>query len=56
MFFIIQALHYNKRQVHFLSFIDKTMHKIWTMSVVSLGCLNVLVTSPMDFPAHLCTR
>jgi hypothetical protein len=27
MFFIIQALHYNKRQVHFLSFIDKTMHK-----------------------------
>ena len=27
MLFIIQALHYNKRQVHFLSFIDKTMHK-----------------------------
>jgi hypothetical protein len=23
MFFIIQALHYSKRQVHFLSFIDK---------------------------------
>jgi hypothetical protein len=27
MLFIIQALHYNKRQVHFLSFIDKTMDK-----------------------------
>ena len=27
MLFIIQALHYSKRQVHFLSFIDKTMHK-----------------------------
>ena len=26
MLFIIQALHYNKRQVQFLSFIDKTMH------------------------------
>jgi hypothetical protein len=22
------------------------------MSVASLGCLNVLVTSPMDFPSH----
>jgi hypothetical protein len=27
MLFIIQALHCNKRQVHFLSFIDKMMHK-----------------------------
>jgi hypothetical protein len=27
MLFIIQALHYNKRQVHFLSFIDKKMHR-----------------------------
>ena len=27
MLFIIQVLHYNKRQVHFLSFIDKTMHR-----------------------------
>jgi len=27
MLFIIQALHYSKRQVHFLSFIDETMHK-----------------------------
>jgi len=27
MLFIIQALHYSKREVHFLSFIDKTMHK-----------------------------
>jgi hypothetical protein len=26
MLFIIQALHDNKHQVHFLSFIDKTMH------------------------------
>jgi hypothetical protein len=33
MLYIIQALHYNKRQVHFLSFIDKTMHK-------SLDCTN----------------
>jgi hypothetical protein len=24
------------------------------MSVDSLGCLNVLVTSPVDFPVHLC--
>ena len=27
MFFITQALHDNKHQVHFLSFIDKKMHK-----------------------------
>ena len=27
MLFIIQALHHSKRQVHFLSFIDKMMHK-----------------------------
>ena len=27
MLFIIQALHHSKRQVHFLSFIDKTIHK-----------------------------
>ena len=27
MFFITQALHDNKHQVHFLSFIDKTIHK-----------------------------
>jgi len=27
MLFIIHALYYNKCQVHFLSFIDKTMHK-----------------------------
>ena len=27
MLFIIQALHYSKHQVHFLSFIDMTMNK-----------------------------
>ena len=27
MLFIIRALYYNKRQIHFLSFIDKTIHK-----------------------------
>jgi hypothetical protein len=27
MLFIIQALHYNKGQVHFLSFIEKTIFR-----------------------------
>jgi hypothetical protein len=27
MLFIIRALYYSKRQIHFLSFIDKTIHK-----------------------------